>query len=402
MNRTFILIGSTAYASFVNALFQLFIPYLFLRLFDASTTAAWMVAISAFTIISTLDVGLLQLVQYKLQRLGSKNIRNKNFARRYIEHLNFYIVISTLNISVLITLVSIIWFPDFLVLSTCIIIGYVLRYMFVIFRSRNSMATGNAISSLPMLILMSSTLIYEYNNLNQIMLCYLLAHLATLTCGFIIIYRLGYPFTFKISSSKIYSTFHAAGKYWLLNFTQILNQFLPVIIIGRVFTPSELVLFSTTRTMLSIPLSLALIINNAMQPLVTELKTQSTLIIRSKINRARKIFYPSIAVITMIFLPFSEKVYGLWLANSAVFSLTLVLVISLRVFLQIIVYTEQNINVGLGTPLHSIIYEINLLLGLVVGFISNFYFGLSLEVFILLFLVAPILITLALTLRGKN
>lgn len=180
-----------------------------------------------------------------------------------------------------------------------------------------------------------------------------------------------------------------SSKYWFLNICQVSNQFLPLLVLGAIYKSNELVLFGTIRTIVSMPLSAALVINNALQPYVTDLLVDDNATRDKAVRKWKIIYFTVIGFLFLIVLPFSETFYKTWLNSALEFSYVILALVSIRTIILIYVFTEQNINVGLGQPLAAINIEIVVLGGLLLGALLSQYYTFSVEQFVFIFMITP-------------
>ena len=389
MNRLLRYIGAAGTSFGINALLQLFIPFYFLKQFQIDDIAAWMLATSAFTILTSLDFGLLQYAQFKNKRINinfNNRAINKN---KYIHFLNGLMLFAFCWVSFLCILIATLMYPDHYILAICIILGFANRLFFITLRSINLLDIGYIINIFPHAFLMLVTLFISPESVSGLMKIYLLGFVISNFIFLSVFIYLDYPMRIAVRLPKVKRVLRHSSKYWFLNICQVSNQFLPLIVLGAVYKSNELVLFSTIRTIVSIPLSAALFINAALQPYVTDLLVEDKTTRNKEIRKWKTIFFTIFGLLLLVAVLFSEAFYKTWLNSALEFSYFILAVVSIRTVMLIYIFTEQNINVGLGKPLEAINIEIVILGGLLLGALTSKYHMFSLEQFVFIFMITP-------------
>ena len=394
MNRLIGYFTTTGFSYFCNSLYQLFIPYYFLRQFDIDVTATWLMATSVFILLTSLDFGILQYVQYKFKRLGTANVKADNRKFKYICSLNCYLLMGSVWVTLICISSAIFFFPNMLILSVCISFSYLNRSIFIILRANNKLNIANLIVSIPVIFIMVTATLLKTENVDQFSIYYLFGYLVSITINFTALLKLDHPLGILLNNIKLIKAIKDSLRFWLLNISQVSNQFLPLVVIGLLYSSKELVLFSTIRTLMVLPLSLTLIVNNAVQPILTEFIKFSSGERNKLLYKWKWRFYLFISSNFIVILVMSDYIFYLWVKDNITFSTSLACLLALRTLLLIYVYTEQNINVAFGKPLKTIYYEIGTLLGLAIGFTFCNINSISINVFLFSFMILPTTISI--------
>lgn len=389
MNRVLRYIGAAGASFGFNALFQIFIPFYFLKQFTVDDIAGWMLATSAFTILTSLDFGLLQYTHFKSKRINI-NFDNRTINKiKYIYFLNGLMLFAFCWVSFLCILIATLMYPDHFMLAICIILGFANRLFFGMLRSINLLDIGYIINIFPSAFVILVSLTVSLETVSGFIKIYLLGFGISNLMFILVLIFLRYPMRITIRLLRIERVISQSSKYWFLNICQVSNQFLPLLVLGAIYKSNELVLFGTIRTIVSMPLSAALVINNALQPYVTDLLVDDNATRDKAVRKWKIIYFTVIGFLFLIVLPFSETFYKTWLNSALEFSYVILALVSIRTIILIYVFTEQNINVGLGQPLAAINIEIVVLGGLLLGALLSQYYTFSVEQFVFIFMITP-------------
>ena len=346
-------------------------------------------AVSVFTIISALDFGTLQYLNFRLYRLNNnpnKFSKTINILKIY----NAYSYGSFLLIIIINFIIAINFYFELIFLSLGISTAYLNRYFQTVLRSYNMLPIGLLINSIPILCFIFILFLEKNGGLTTVGFYYFLCQCIG-SLILIIFLRKKTDFTFQVilRKNKNFLFIKKTTKFWWLNLLQMITQFMPVILIGNLFTATQLMHFVTLKTIAALPLSVSLVLNNALQPLITDMVTKKVGIINKNILQIKILFGMCAVFLYSILYIFAEYIYFIWLGDKVVYKEILFLMLCMRSFIQIIIFLEQNISVSLGNPLSKIVYEVYMTASFFIGIIYMKFFDLDLEYFILLFFIIP-------------
>ena len=381
--------GAFSFHYAATLFYQASIPVFLLSNFSENQASSWFIAVSLFTIITALDLGILQYLNFRLYRLNSKGKFSYN-TQNIIKIYNGYIYGSIILITIISFCVALNFYAELLFLSLGISLGYLNRYFQIVLKSYNKLPIGVLINSFPVLIFIGILYFQKNGNIFIIGFYYFLCqNIAIILFILFLTRKTDFTFKFMLRRDKNILFLKRATKYWSLQLLQMATQFLPVILIGNIFSASELMLFVTLRTIATLPLSVSLVMTAAIGPYITDLVTKNISLIKKKILQLKTLFLLCSAICYFFIYILGGYIYSLWLDDKIEYNAVLFLILCVRSFLQIIISLEQNISVYLGNPLSKIAYEMYMIVGFGFGIIATGVQNISLAYFVLLFLILP-------------
>ena len=384
------LTGSSVQFGF-NVIFQLYMPVFLLANFSELETVEWFVAIATFTAITAFDFGVLQYLQFRLFRLYKNVVASRERTKLHMSYNTFFwltfLFILTINL-----FINEFFFEKFYWLSIAVSIGFVNRYLQITLRGCGHFTIGLLINTLPVVSFIIYLSLFFEDNIDFYNLQYIfcIAQILATACHIVYItIRTQASILIIFRWRKVHDFFTKSVSFWWLSILQTLNQFLPPVVLNSVYSATDLLPYLTLRTLTSLPLSVASVINNAIQPFVTDTLTMNVRTKKAVLKKVNILFTLLGMTLSLLLIVFGKLFYEFWLSGEIKFETILFYVLVFRMILHMFIQLQQNLSLGLGKPLTTLPYDIFILTGLLLGKVMSLYWTMKIESFVLLFVVLP-------------